>query len=91
VAYRSDQTNRAAVSVTDREEVAMGIADSIRDMAGKAKDKIDPAKAKEGIERAGDKVDEATGHKYEDYVNRGQNAAKSGVDKISDQDREQPQ
>lgn len=69
----------------------MGIADSIRDMAGKAKGKIDPAKAKEGIDRAGDKIDEATGNKYQDYVDRGQNAAKSGIDKVSDKDRDQPQ
>jgi vacuolar-type H+-ATPase subunit H len=63
----------------------MGIADSIRDMAEKAKDKVDPAKAKtkEGIEKAGDKVDEATSGKYKEHVDRGQNAAKSGVDKVS--------
>jgi MT0933-like antitoxin protein len=68
----------------------MGIADSFRDMAAKAKDKIDPQKAKEGIDKAGDKLDDATGGKYSDYVDRGQDAAKSGVDKAYDQDRDQP-
>ena len=69
----------------------MGIADSFRDMAQKAKDKIDPDKAKEGVEKAGDKVDDMTGGRYSDYVDRGQEAAKSGVDKMYDEDENRPQ
>ncbi len=69
----------------------MGIADSFRDMAQKAKDKIDPDKAKEGIDKAGDKVDDMTGGKYSNYVDRGQDAAKSGMDRMHGEDENQPQ
>lgn len=69
----------------------MGIADSLREMAQKAKDKVDPDRAKEGIEKAGDKVDDATGGRYSNYVDRGQDAAKTGVDKVAGEDENQPQ
>jgi hypothetical protein len=68
----------------------VGVADSFRDMAQKAKEKISPEKAKQGVERAGDKVDEATGGKYGKYVDRGQQAAKSGVDRMSDREENEP-
>lgn len=59
----------------------MGIGDSAREMAGEAKEKVSPDQAQEGVEKAGDKADEATGHRYESQVDKGQQAAEGGVDK----------
>lgn len=59
----------------------MGIGDSMRNMADKAKEKVSPDKAKEGIDKAGDKVDDATGGRYESQVDKGQELAEGGVDK----------
>jgi MT0933-like antitoxin protein len=58
----------------------MGIADSFRDMADKAKGKIGSDRAEQAVDAAGDKVDEATDNKYEKYVDRGQDAAKQYLD-----------
>jgi antitoxin protein of toxin-antitoxin system len=69
----------------------MGIADSFRNMADKAKDKVDPDKTKQGIDKAGDKLDDATGGKFSEHVDHGQDAAKSGVDRMHDKDKNQPQ
>lgn len=52
----------------------MGLMD---DLGGKAKDLADqnPDKLKEGVEKAGDFVDEKTGGKYADKVDQAQQAA----------------
>ena len=53
----------------------MGLFDSakdkVSDLAGNNKDKID-----EGIDKAGDVVDDKTGDKYSDQVDKGQEFAK---------------
>ena len=53
----------------------MGLFDSAKDklsgLAGENQDKID-----EGVDRAGDAVDEKTGDKYTDQVDTAQDAAK---------------
>ncbi len=68
----------------------MGIADSFREMAGKAKEKMDPEKAKRRVDKAGDRIDNATGGRYSNYVDRGQNAAKSRIDRMREEDENQP-
>jgi antitoxin protein of toxin-antitoxin system len=55
----------------------MGISDSFRDMADKAKDKIGSERAEQGVDAAGDKLDEATDNKYEGQVDRGQEAVRN--------------
>lgn len=58
----------------------MGLFDSAKDkvsgLAGDNKDKID-----DGVENAGDAVDDRTGGKFSDQVDSGQDAAK---DKLGD-------
>jgi len=44
----------------------MGIMDRIKSLAGKHDDKVD-----QGIQKAGDKVDERTGGKYSGQVDKG--------------------
>lgn len=60
----------------------MGIGDSARDLAGKAKEKVSPDQARDGVEKGGDKLDDATGHRYESQVDKGQKMAEGGVDKV---------
>ena len=48
-----------------------GMADKAKDMAGDHSDKVD-----QGIEKAGDTVDDKTGNKFEDQVDKGQDAAR---------------
>lgn len=67
----------------------MGVADSARNMAGKAKAKMDPDKTKERVDKVGDKLDQATKGRYSDRVDRGQEAAKSGIDRVMEKDEEQ--
>lgn len=74
----------------DYVEVAVGISDSFRDMTGKAKQKMNPDKAKEGVDKASDRLDQATGGKFSKHVDRGQETAKSGIDRIFEEDEEQP-
>ncbi|WP_446664372.1 antitoxin [Flexivirga sp. B27] len=58
----------------------MGLFDSAKDkaseLAGDNKDKVD-----EGVEKAGDAVDDKTGGKFSDQIDSGQDAAK---DKLGD-------
>lgn len=62
----------------------MGIGDFVekaKGLAGKNKDKV-----KEGIEKGGDLVDEKTGGKYADHVDKGQDAAEDLVEKLPEND-----
>lgn len=61
----------------------MGLGDLFKKAKDAAADNKD--KVKEGIEKAGDVVDEKTGGKYADHVDKGQEAASDFVDKL-DQD-----
>jgi hypothetical protein len=62
----------------------MGIADSFKEKADQAVDKIGADRVKDGVEKAGDKVDDATGGKYAEHVDKGQNAASDYIDKMDD-------
>jgi hypothetical protein len=48
----------------------MGMMDKAKDLAGKHDDKVD-----QGIEKAGDQVDQRTGDKYTSQVDRAQDEA----------------
>jgi hypothetical protein len=56
----------------------MGITDKFSDMADKAKDTLGANKDKidDAVDAAGDRVDEKTGGKYAEHVDKAQNAAK---------------
>lgn len=58
-------------------------ADKIKDQVSANADKI-----KAGVDKAADKIDEKTGNKYADKVDRVQDLAKEQVDKL---DKDQPQ
>jgi MT0933-like antitoxin protein len=56
----------------------VGLMDKVRGMFGQHADKVD-----QGIDKAGDVVDDKTGGKYTGQVDKAQNAAKDGVDKVT--------
>jgi len=62
----------------------MGISDSINGMVGKAKDAVgaNPDKADKGVDAAGDKLDDMTGGKHADKVDKAQDMAKDAVRKM---------
>jgi hypothetical protein len=64
----------------------MGIADSFKEKAEQAVDKIGADRVKEGVEKLGDKVDERTGGKYADHIDKGQSAADKYLDKMDGDD-----
>ena len=55
----------------------MGFMDKVKGMLGQHGDKVD-----QGIDRAGDAVDDKTGGKYAGHVDKGQDAAKDQIDKL---------
>ena len=55
----------------------MGFMDKVKGMLGQHGDKVD-----QGIDRAGDAVDDKTGGKYAGHVDKGQEAAKDQMDKL---------
>lgn len=57
------------------------ITDKAKDLAADHKDKV-----KEGIDKAGDAVDEKTGGKYSEQVEKGEEAAKDYVDDLPEDD-----
>lgn len=60
----------------------MGIRDFVdkaKEMAGKNKDKV-----KDGIEKAGDVVDEKTGGEHTDKIEQGEEAAKNYVEDLDE-------
>ena len=59
----------------------MGVFDSIADAA-----KQHEAKIEEGIEKVGDLIDEKTGGKFADQVDKVQNLANEGLDKLTGDD-----
>ena len=60
----------------------MGIFDNIADAAKQHESTIE-----EGIEKAGDLIDEKTGGKFADTVDKVQDAAKGAADKIAGDDK----
>ncbi|MDI1461754.1 antitoxin [Catellatospora sp. KI3] len=63
----------------------MGIMDKAKDALGITDDKVDQLgdKAKGAVDSAGDKVDDATGGKFKDQVDKGQDTAKDAIDKMT--------
>jgi hypothetical protein len=59
----------------------MGIADSFKDKAEQVVEKVGPDRAKDGVQKAGDKADEMTGGKYKSHLDKGQQAASDYIDK----------
>lgn len=55
----------------------MGFMDKAKDLAGQHADKID-----QGIEQGGDLVDDKTGGKYADQVDKAQDFANEQADKL---------
>lgn len=63
----------------------MGVQDQFDNMKDKAKDVTgSPEESDEKVEAAGDKVDKATGAKMSDQVDKGQEMAKEGIDKLNE-------
>ena len=60
----------------------MGVFDSIADAA-----KQHEAKIEEGIEKVGDLIDEKTGGKFADQVDKVQDLANQGLDKLTGDDK----
>ena len=60
----------------------MGVFDSIADAA-----KQHEAKIEEGIGKVGDLIDEKTGGKFADQVDKVQNLANEGLDKLTGDDK----
>ncbi|MEJ3743410.1 antitoxin [Actinomycetes bacterium KLBMP 9797] len=63
----------------------MGIADSFKDKAKEAVDKIGGDKAKKGVDAAADQVDERTGGKYSKHIDTGQQKAGEYIDGLDDE------
>ena len=63
----------------------MSMFDNLKD---KAEDLVDSQgeKVGEGLDRAGDFVDDKTGGKYADHVDQGQDRAKDALDGLDGQD-----
>lgn len=62
----------------------MGISDKVTGITNKAKDAVmgHSDDLNEAVDKAGDKVDDATGGKFKDKVDKGQEAAKDGIGKL---------
>ncbi|MGH9235727.1 MAG: antitoxin [Acidimicrobiales bacterium] len=60
----------------------MGFMDKVKSMFGQHADK-----AEGGIDKAGDFIDDKTGDKYADHVDKGQDAAKDALGKLDDEGR----
>lgn len=54
--------------------------DKAKDLAGEHSDQVD-----EGLEKAGDFVDEKTGGKHSDKIDRGVDKAREAVDKLTEE------
>jgi MT0933-like antitoxin protein len=70
---------------TPGEAVTMGIFDKAKDALSGNEDKIDA-----GIDKAGDMVDEKTGDRYTEQVDKGQDMAKDAVRDFTSDQPEQP-
>jgi hypothetical protein len=55
----------------------MGFMDKVKGMLGQHGDKVD-----QGVERAGDMVDDKTGGKHAAHVDKAQDAARDRIDKL---------
>ena len=65
----------------------MGIGQSLRKLADLARDRIRPGQARSAIDKAGDKVDQATGGKYASKVDKAQEKGKDAAQKYLRRDK----
>ena len=63
----------------------MGIFDKAKDALSRQEDKVDA-----GVEKAGDMVDEKTGGKYGEHVDKGQDLANEKLGEMTGDQPEQP-
>lgn len=63
-------------------DASMGLFDRAKELAEEHADKIDDA-----IEKVADVVDDKTGHKYSDKIDKGADAARGLVDKLGGDDK----
>jgi MT0933-like antitoxin protein len=68
---------------------AMGIFDKFKDEAEKAVDEHG-AQISEGVDKAAGMVDDKTGGRYTDKIDKGADAAKTGLDKLDGKDDDIP-
>ncbi len=59
----------------------MGFLDKVKGMFSKHADKVDTA-----IDKGGDVIDDKTGGKFSEQVDKGQDAAHDTVDKLTDEE-----
>lgn len=59
----------------------MGIGQSLRKLADRARGRVRPEQAESGIDKAADKFNEATGGKYASKVDKAQERAKDAANK----------
>lgn len=61
----------------------MGITETIKHMFGRGQDAMaeHPDQVKGGIDKGADKMDDMTGNKMSDNIDKGANMARDGVDK----------
>lgn len=59
----------------------MGIAETIRKLADRAKEKIQPEQAGRGVDKAAQKTDERTGGKHREHVEKGRMKGRDAADK----------
>jgi uncharacterized protein YjbJ (UPF0337 family) len=68
------------------------IVDKAKDMAGGLRDKVgdffdgNEEKIDGAVDKTGDFIDDKTGGKFSDHIDKAQDAAKSGVDKLGNDD-----
>jgi hypothetical protein len=58
----------------------MGFLDKVKSLFSQNADKVDSA-----IDRGGDFIDDKTGGKFSEHVDKGQDAANDAVDKLTDE------
>lgn len=59
----------------------MGLGQSVRKFADRAKERVRPEQAERGVDRAADKIDRATGGKHTSKVTKARQKAKDAAGK----------
>jgi uncharacterized protein YjbJ (UPF0337 family) len=73
-----DAKANAQDAMGDAKDAGGGMMDKAKDAAGGVADK-----AKAGVDKAADAADGATGGKFNEHIDKGSDAVKSGIDKVS--------
>lgn len=62
-------------------EIVMSIGQLLRKLVGRVRGRLRPEQAESGIDKAADKLDQATGGKYRSRVDKGRKKAKDAANK----------